>query len=270
MTTSGNGPSGNRHDPPPGWYPDPQSPSLRWWDGNEWSDSVVPVPQTPPPQQPSQVPPPIVPHGPRPTAPFSQEGQASPRGGGSPTAAALREHWRRLLLDVVLLVLCTFWLVATFTNLGEILGGSPDRADYVRVVVLPLLALGAAYWLWRRARFYVDRHPDGEDAGTKVRDRLLGVWLIGAVVLAVTLGIEAANREPLLSGGELQSLLRSNLGAADGSSARTNTIACPASRDFGDGDVARCTVKTSGDAIEVLVVTVFREGDDWRLGIDVE
>ncbi len=39
---------------PPGWYPDPQSPSLRWWNGQQWTDqwappsSTRPVVSTPP------------------------------------------------------------------------------------------------------------------------------------------------------------------------------------------------------------------------------
>jgi len=38
--------------PPPGWYPDPQTPGgERWWDGSAWtghvSDPIVPDPATP-------------------------------------------------------------------------------------------------------------------------------------------------------------------------------------------------------------------------------
>jgi hypothetical protein len=25
---------------PPGWYPNPQGPGLRWWDGSEWTDKI--------------------------------------------------------------------------------------------------------------------------------------------------------------------------------------------------------------------------------------
>jgi hypothetical protein len=29
----------------PGWYPDPSRPgTLRWWDGNQWSDQFAPAP----------------------------------------------------------------------------------------------------------------------------------------------------------------------------------------------------------------------------------
>ncbi|UXF70023.1 DUF2510 domain-containing protein [Rhodococcus qingshengii] len=31
----------------PGWYPDPQSPSLRWWDGQTWIDKWAPASVTP-------------------------------------------------------------------------------------------------------------------------------------------------------------------------------------------------------------------------------
>ncbi len=34
---------------PPGWYPDPSSPSqLRWWDGSAWSEQTSPRPETAP------------------------------------------------------------------------------------------------------------------------------------------------------------------------------------------------------------------------------
>ncbi|MFI7172174.1 DUF2510 domain-containing protein [Rhodococcoides fascians] len=260
MDTPGSGPTDSSDNPAPGWYPDPHSPALRWWDGNNWSDTVVAIPQSqPPPPTDNSVP------------ASSRQRQSSPAASTKPLRAAqlFRRHRKRLLIDTVLLLGASFLLFAAFWNLGKILGGSPETADYVRVAILPLAAGGAAFWLWRRSQFYVDRHPDGEAAGTRLRDVLMGVWFVGTVVLSVLLAVQAADREPSLSGTELQSMLRSNLGAAEGSPARTDTIACPMGRDFVDGDVARCTVETYGDTIEVLVVTVFWEGDDWRLGIDI-
>jgi hypothetical protein len=184
-------------------------------------------------------------------------------------ASGCAESCGRTLACRGLAACASFLLFAAFWNLGKIIGGSPETADYVRVAVLPLAAGGAAFWLWRRSQFYVDRHPDGEGTGTRLRDVLMGVWFVGTVVLSALVAVQAADREPSLSGTELQSMLRSSLGAAEGSPARTDTIACPTGRDFLDGDVARCTVETYGDTIEVLVVTVFWEGDDWRLGIDI-
>ena len=46
------GPYGGGHGPyggaygqypavPPGWYPDPQGPGLRWWDGTRWTEHVA-------------------------------------------------------------------------------------------------------------------------------------------------------------------------------------------------------------------------------------
>ncbi|GAB3988934.1 DUF2510 domain-containing protein [Nocardioides marmoraquaticus] len=35
----------NQQPTPPGWYPDPESPSLRFWNGNEWTDQRAPLPQ---------------------------------------------------------------------------------------------------------------------------------------------------------------------------------------------------------------------------------
>lgn len=272
MTTPGSSPTGGSHNPAPGWYPDPQSPSLRWWDGSRWSGSVVPIPETPLPPPPSPVqqqslPPPIDSHIPSPTP--IQAGRNASAAEPSRAAELVRLHWRRLLLDVVLLLLFTLSLVLTFTMLGVIVGAYPTTGIYVRVVIFLPLALGAAYWSWRRSRFYIDLHPDGKAAGVKLRDVLMGVWFVGSVVLAYNAAIDGASRQPSLSGSALQTMLRSNLGAAEGSPARTNTISCPSSKRFFDGDVARCTVKTYADTVEVLVVTVFWEDDDWRLGIDI-
>lgn len=258
MDTPRSGPDSS-DNPAPGWYPDPHSPSLRWWDGNNWSDTVVAIPQSQPPP-PSDNP-----------VPWSRPRQSSPAASAEPSRAAqlFRRHRKRLLLDAVLLLVASLLLLSVFRNLGTIVGGSPETADYVRVAILPIPAAGAAFWLWRRSQFYVDRQPEGEAAGTRLRDALMAVWFVGTVVLSVLVAVQAADGEPSLSGTELQSMLRSNLGAAEGSPARTNTIACPTNRDFVDGDVARCTVETYADTTEVLVVTVFREGDDWRLGIDI-
>jgi hypothetical protein len=33
---------------PPGWYPDPQSPAYRWWDGQQWTDNWAPTSNTQP------------------------------------------------------------------------------------------------------------------------------------------------------------------------------------------------------------------------------
>lgn len=44
MTALRNGPTGSSDNPAPGWYPDPHSPSLRWWDGQRWTDDFAPVP----------------------------------------------------------------------------------------------------------------------------------------------------------------------------------------------------------------------------------
>lgn len=43
MNTPTAGPSG----PPAGWYPDPKSSSLRWWDGQRWADQWAPAAGSP-------------------------------------------------------------------------------------------------------------------------------------------------------------------------------------------------------------------------------
>ncbi|REK81286.1 DUF2510 domain-containing protein [Rhodococcus erythropolis] len=115
MDTPGSG-SDSSDSPAPGWYPDPDSPSLRWWDGNNWSDTVVAVPQ-------SQPPPPTD----NPVPASSHPRQSSPPAPAQPSIAAqlFRRHWKRLLLDTVLLLVASFLLLSVFRNLGTILGGSP-------------------------------------------------------------------------------------------------------------------------------------------------
>ena len=51
MTSPSNRPIGRRGNPAPGWYPDPHSPSLRWWDGHRWTDDFAPVPGASVPQR---------------------------------------------------------------------------------------------------------------------------------------------------------------------------------------------------------------------------
>ena len=42
--------------PPPGWYPDPQRPGQRYWDGVQWTDRTAPPPLESPPGQPYPAP----------------------------------------------------------------------------------------------------------------------------------------------------------------------------------------------------------------------
>ena len=39
--------TGGAAAPPPGWYPEPETAQLRWWDGQKWSEHRQPPPQPP-------------------------------------------------------------------------------------------------------------------------------------------------------------------------------------------------------------------------------
>jgi hypothetical protein len=51
MTTPSTGRTGDSGNPAPGWYPDPHSPSLRWWTGHRWTDDFAPIPGASAPQR---------------------------------------------------------------------------------------------------------------------------------------------------------------------------------------------------------------------------
>lgn len=174
------------------------------------------------------------------------------------------------MIDVVVLLLTAIFAAALCAGLTR-LAGNPDElsTDYIALIVVLALTLIAGYISWRRSAFYAAHHSRGTSAGEKARNLALAGVLGVALVFGVAMGIRQNLAEPSLSGSTMQSMLRSNLTAAEGSPVRTDTIRCPEGRDFREGDVARCTVRTYGNASEVLVVTVLREGEEWSLNIDI-
>ncbi len=46
--------------------------------------------------------------------------------------------------------------------------------------------------------------------------------------------------------------------------------ACAEKGEYRDGDVARCSMPVGNGTVEVLLVTLFREGDSWRFTIGIE
>jgi hypothetical protein len=75
---------------------------------------------------------------------------------------------------------------------------------------------------------------------------------------------------PTISGPEIEQLLRANLEAVPGSGTDPSQIRCPVTREYRDGDVARCSVPVGNGGVEVLLVTLFKEGDGWRFTIDIQ
>ena len=66
---------------PPGWYPDPSSPTqLRWWDGSAWSEQTAPRPEVAPTPAPASAPSPW----PRPGESSSAPASASPTPSSVP------------------------------------------------------------------------------------------------------------------------------------------------------------------------------------------
>jgi hypothetical protein len=75
---------------------------------------------------------------------------------------------------------------------------------------------------------------------------------------------------PTLTGPEIEHLLRANLTAAPGAAVDPSHIRCPSTREYGDGDVARCSVPVANGAFQILLVTLFREPDGWSFNIDIQ
>lgn len=99
--------------------------------------------------------------------------------------------------------------------------------------------------------------------------------LVGLAVATVATAVMAAapaypDPGSTIPGPEIERLLRANLQPSPGSAADPSQIRCPATREYRDGDVARCSMPVGNGTVEVLLVTLFREGDSWRFTIGIE
>jgi hypothetical protein len=73
-----------------------------------------------------------------------------------------------------------------------------------------------------------------------------------------------------ISGPEIEQLLRDQLTPASGSRADPSQIRCPVDRRYQDGETAKCSVPVGNGSVEILLITIFREGGGWRIAIDIQ
>jgi hypothetical protein len=93
---------------------------------------------------------------------------------------------------------------------------------------------------------------------------------VGSLLLPVSSEAQPGQPSPTISGPEIEQLLRTNLEVAPGSGADASQIRCPTSREYRDGDVARCLVPVGNGSVEVLLVTLFKERDGWQFAVDIQ
>lgn len=132
--------------PEPGWYDDPEQPgSLRWWDGQAWTDHRRPLPTDPPP-----------------TGSPAVAGVAAGHAVGSPKI----DTW--LWQSIVVTVLCCLPLgivgivmasqAQTALNQGDV-AGATDKARQARTFTLIGGGIGLLFvpvfflWIFAAASF---------------------------------------------------------------------------------------------------------------------
>lgn len=94
--------------------------------------------------------------------------------------------------------------------------------------------------------------------------------IVGSLLLPASSNAQPRQPSPTISGPEIEQLLRTNLEAAPGSTADASQIRCPNSREYRDGDVARCFMPVGIGSVEVLLVTLFQDGDGWQFAVDIQ
>lgn len=201
----------------------------------------------------------------------------SPSARRWPTLNTYRNSYRgRLmvrLLVALLVAIASGLLISGFVNnVSLIFGGMGRPENYVGAVLSPALLFG----LWFLARMTALRiatyatHFGQSNRSTTYRTTLTITIVLAALVAIVGIADTKDGARPTISGSALQSELRGNLAPAAGSPVVVSTIRCPVSKDYGDGDVARCTASTGTGSAAVFLVTVMRDGGEWRYTIDVE
>lgn len=269
--------------PPPGWYPDQHSQTLRWWDGQQWTNHRAPLQGKPSsfPQTALENPSPVSGY----ESDHSQEqidfhhllSDDQSVHGASTTGQVRAPRGRPgpwlIIAGLIAVVFLVISLVGTTIGVLKALGlqTSSPGGGFVGLVVSPLMSVALAYFLFRLSSRYFGYHPSGPVEGSRLHRRIIA---IGAVLVAVaTLGftmyqLEVSGRAPTLTGPELQTILREQLGQqSNNPQALTNTISCPKSRKYGDGDVARCAMNLTDGSQKILVATLYRVDGDWRVNL---
>ncbi|NMM83116.1 hypothetical protein B2J88_01815 [Rhodococcus sp. SRB_17] len=274
--------------PPPGWYPDQQSQSLRWWDGQQWTNHRAPIqgnpssfPQAAFPQTTFESPSPVSNY----QSTHSQDqvdfhhflsDDQSVRGASSSSqvrAPKGRPGPWLIIAGLIAVVFLVIFLVGTAIGVLKAMGlqTSSPGGGFAGLVISPLMSVALAYFLFRLSSRYFGHHPSGPVEGSRLHQRTL---TIGAALVAVaTLGftmyqLEVSGRTPTLTGPELQEVLRDYLGErSNNPQALTNTISCPKSRQYGDGDVARCSINLTDGSQMILEATLYRTDGSWRVNL---
>lgn len=96
--------------------------------------------------------------------------------------------------------------------------------------------------------------------------RLVFIFIVSSLLIVGCGG----DKGRTISGPGIEQLLRDKLTSAPGSTADPSQIRCPVDRQYQDGDTAKCSVPLGNGSVEILLVTLFREGDGWRFAVDVQ
>lgn len=234
-----------------GWYPDPDKTDfVRYWDGANWSKASAPAPDR---------------------APQSDDPVMSTFDAESPRRVP-RRAGLRLVLELVALGFLVLYAGATALGLYRLLGLTDNGSWIGNLVVCPILVVALGYFLYRRSRQYGQGDRRGPVEGQRLHRKtmVIGGVMVGVAALVLA-GLNAGSEStaPTLSGSEIQAMMREQLGPVPASGALPRTIACPTSRSYGDGDVARCTMDMKSGAQTLLIATVFRTDGTWRINLDV-
>ncbi|WP_430459253.1 DUF2510 domain-containing protein [Rhodococcus qingshengii] len=268
MTNSEGAPAGTAA---PGWYPDPRRPQLRWWNGHAWTSHVQPQTlHTQDAENPHRI---EIYSAAEPPIHIVSAGSAAGAGSAGQRNTLLFLHtvrryfirgWKGALMEIVAVFFLVVFAMSFLLLTAKLVAGRDSSVLMIAIDVLGIAGVSA--FLVHRSRRYVVADPKGLDLGSRSHRRRMMFLLGGTSIIAVIWAAAIwGSSQPSLNGAELEDLLRSNLTAAPGSGTDVNSVAC-ASRQYIDGDVARCVFDTPA-GIESMDVIIFRIDGGWRLSL---